>query len=90
MAENRVIGGAGAAGIPVGRRVGSKGQAEVKVLQRTKPVSFQPLGQDASCLCHQATGAVERGHGAGVGSTSSETASRTLSSASTSCLKVGL
>lgn len=45
MAENRVTGGAGAAGIPIGGRVGSKGQAEVKVLQRAKLVSFQPLGQ---------------------------------------------
>lgn len=32
VAENRVAGGAGAAGIPTGGRVGSKGQAEVKVL----------------------------------------------------------
>ena len=45
MAENRVIGGAGAAGIPIGGRVGSKGQAEVKVLQRAKLVSLQPLGR---------------------------------------------
>lgn len=29
MAENRVTGGAGAAGIPIGGRKGSKGQAEV-------------------------------------------------------------
>lgn len=32
----------------------------------------------------------EKGYGAGMGSTSSETANRTLSRASTSCLKVGL
>lgn len=34
VAENRVTGGAGAAGIPIGGRKGSKGQAEVKVLFR--------------------------------------------------------
>jgi hypothetical protein len=49
VAENRVTGGAGAAGIPIGGRKGSKGQAEVKVLQGTELVSFQPWGQDASC-----------------------------------------
>lgn len=48
VAENRVTGGAGAAGIPIGGRKGSKGQAEVKVLQGTELVSFQPLGPDAS------------------------------------------
>lgn len=51
MAENRVTGGAGAAGIPIGGRKGSKGQAEVKVLQGTELVSFLPLGQDASWSC---------------------------------------
>ena len=32
MAEDRVARGAGAAGVPAGRGVGSKGQAEVEVL----------------------------------------------------------
>lgn len=43
MAEDRVTGGAGAAGVPTGWGVGSKGQAEVQVLRGTVLVS--PDGQ---------------------------------------------
>lgn len=48
MAEDRVVGGAGAAGVPTGGRIGSKGQAKVKVLQGTDLVSPSPRGQGAS------------------------------------------
>lgn len=48
VAENRVAGGARAAGIPIVGGIGSKGQAEVKVLQGTELLNFQPLGLDAS------------------------------------------
>lgn len=40
VAEDGVAGGAGAAGVPTSRGIGSEGQAEVEVLWGTEPVSL--------------------------------------------------